>query len=63
MRLGMTQEELAVKSGHWPLYRYDPRRRDEGQNPLQAVRAHGAHAIRSRRHRRSRRDLMGSIVS
>jgi len=28
------QQELAVKAGHWPLYRYDPRREDEGKNPL-----------------------------
>ena len=25
----------AVASGHWPLYRYDPRRAAEGKNPLQ----------------------------
>ncbi|NOQ41257.1 MAG: pyruvate:ferredoxin (flavodoxin) oxidoreductase, partial [Desulfuromusa sp.] len=25
----------AVASGHWPLYRYDPRRTAEGKNPLQ----------------------------
>jgi pyruvate-ferredoxin/flavodoxin oxidoreductase len=35
MRLGMDQEKLAVRCGYWPLYRYDPRRRAEGQNPLQ----------------------------
>ncbi|NPV08171.1 MAG: pyruvate:ferredoxin (flavodoxin) oxidoreductase [Anaerolineae bacterium] len=35
MAQGMDQEKLAVASGHWPLYRYDPRRRDEGLNPLQ----------------------------
>jgi pyruvate-ferredoxin/flavodoxin oxidoreductase len=28
------QQELAVDSGHWPLYRYDPRREQEGKNPL-----------------------------
>ncbi|MGC2049782.1 MAG: pyruvate:ferredoxin (flavodoxin) oxidoreductase [Gallionella sp.] len=28
------QQELAVKSGHWPLFRYDPRRAQEGKNPL-----------------------------
>ena len=28
------QQELAVNTGHWPLYRYDPRREDEGKNPL-----------------------------
>jgi pyruvate-ferredoxin/flavodoxin oxidoreductase len=28
------QQELAVKTGHWPLFRYDPRRVQEGKNPL-----------------------------
>ena len=32
---GLTQQDLAVKSGHWMLYRYDPRRVAEGKNPLQ----------------------------
>ena len=31
----LDQQHLAVDSGHWPLYRYDPRRRAEGKNPLQ----------------------------
>jgi len=35
MRKGMTQQRLAVESGHWPLYRYDPRRIAEGKNPFQ----------------------------
>ena len=28
------QQRLAVHSGHWPLFRYDPRRAREGRNPL-----------------------------
>jgi len=28
------QQELAVKTGHWPLFRYDPRREQQGQNPF-----------------------------
>jgi len=28
------QQQLAVDSGHWPLFRYDPRRRAQGKNPL-----------------------------
>jgi len=28
------QQELAVKTGHWPLFRYDPRRAQQGMNPL-----------------------------
>jgi pyruvate-ferredoxin/flavodoxin oxidoreductase len=29
------QAQLAVDSGYWPLFRYDPRRVAEGKNPLQ----------------------------
>ena len=29
------EEKLAVDSGYWPLYRYDPRRAKEGKNPFQ----------------------------
>jgi pyruvate-ferredoxin/flavodoxin oxidoreductase len=32
---GVRQQKLAVDSGHWPLYRYDPRRKAAGENPLQ----------------------------
>jgi pyruvate-ferredoxin/flavodoxin oxidoreductase len=32
---GLEQQKAAVASGAWPLYRYDPRRRAEGKNPLQ----------------------------
>jgi pyruvate-ferredoxin/flavodoxin oxidoreductase len=28
------QQQLAVKSGHWPLFRYDPGRARQGRNPL-----------------------------
>ena len=34
MAKGMNQQKLAVQSGHWPLYRFDPRRAEEGLNPL-----------------------------
>jgi pyruvate-ferredoxin/flavodoxin oxidoreductase len=30
----LRQQDLAVKSGHWPLLRYDPREREQGRNPL-----------------------------
>ncbi len=29
------QQDLAVKSGHWPLFRFNPQRQAKGQNPLQ----------------------------
>ena len=32
---GSEQQELAVNSGYWPLYRFDPRLKDQGKNPLQ----------------------------
>ncbi len=35
MHHGFEQQEKAVKSGAWMLYRYDPRLADEGKNPLQ----------------------------
>ena len=35
MAKGLDQQDLAVKSGLWPLYRYNPDRADEGKNPLQ----------------------------
>ncbi len=30
----LEQAKLAVQSGHWPMYRYDPRLVEEGKNPL-----------------------------
>jgi pyruvate-ferredoxin/flavodoxin oxidoreductase len=35
MATGLDQQDLAVKSGVWPLYRFNPDRADEGKNPLQ----------------------------
>jgi pyruvate-ferredoxin/flavodoxin oxidoreductase len=32
---GLDQQKLAVDSGYWPLYRYDPRLVAEGKNPFQ----------------------------
>jgi pyruvate-ferredoxin/flavodoxin oxidoreductase len=34
MEKGMDHQELAVKSGMWPLYRYNPELAKEGKNPL-----------------------------
>jgi len=31
----LEEQKKAVKSGHWPLFRFDPRRIIEGKNPLQ----------------------------
>jgi pyruvate-ferredoxin/flavodoxin oxidoreductase len=35
MAKGLEQQRLAVESGHWPLYRHDPRRVAAGENPFQ----------------------------
>ena len=35
MTRGLSQQKLAVQSGHWPLFRFDPRRAMEGKNPMQ----------------------------
>ena len=34
MQKGMQQQKTAVESGRWLLYRYDPRRTEQGENPL-----------------------------
>ncbi len=34
LRYGLDQQKLAVGSGVWPLYRYDPRRTERGEPPL-----------------------------
>lgn len=34
IRHGMTNQKLAVDSGYWPLYRYNPMLRLEGKNPF-----------------------------
>ncbi|PTY05260.1 pyruvate:ferredoxin (flavodoxin) oxidoreductase [Opitutaceae bacterium EW11] len=31
---GVEHQRLAVETGYWPLFRYDPRRADKNQNPL-----------------------------
>ena len=35
MTIGMEEQRKAVSSGHWILYRFDPRLADQGKNPLQ----------------------------
>jgi len=35
MQKGMTQQKMAVRSGYWPIYRYDPRLAEKGVNPFQ----------------------------
>ncbi|MDD8017042.1 MAG: pyruvate:ferredoxin (flavodoxin) oxidoreductase [Bacteroidota bacterium] len=35
MQYGLNAQKLAVDSGHWPLYRYNPALPKEGKNPFQ----------------------------
>jgi pyruvate-ferredoxin/flavodoxin oxidoreductase len=35
LSLSLRQQELAIKTGHWDLMRYDPRLAEQGKNPLQ----------------------------
>ncbi|MCO6453591.1 MAG: pyruvate:ferredoxin (flavodoxin) oxidoreductase [Caldilineales bacterium] len=35
MAKGMEQQQLAAQTGYWPLYRFDPRLAEQGENPLQ----------------------------
>jgi pyruvate-ferredoxin/flavodoxin oxidoreductase len=35
MSRGLDQQKAAVTSGIWPLYRYDPRLKEQGKNPFQ----------------------------
>ena len=32
---GLEHQKMAVETGYWPLFRYDPRRAERGENPLQ----------------------------
>jgi pyruvate-ferredoxin/flavodoxin oxidoreductase len=32
---GYEEQKKAVATGHWPLYRFDPRLKEQGKNPLQ----------------------------
>ena len=34
MAKGLESQKLAVDSGHWPLFRYNPDNVEEGKNPL-----------------------------
>jgi pyruvate-ferredoxin/flavodoxin oxidoreductase len=35
MTKGLSQQELAVRTGYWPLYRFDPELKKAGKNPFQ----------------------------
>jgi len=48
MTKGYEEQKKAVACGHWPLYRFDPRLKEEGKNPLQLA-DDGVRGIRLRR--------------
>ncbi|MFU8859586.1 MAG: pyruvate:ferredoxin (flavodoxin) oxidoreductase [Cyclonatronaceae bacterium] len=35
MKYGLQQQQKAVDSGYWPLFRFDPRKSEAGENPFQ----------------------------
>jgi pyruvate-ferredoxin/flavodoxin oxidoreductase len=45
MAKGMEQQRLAVESGRWLLYRYDPRRLEQGLEPLQIDSGQPRHSL------------------
>src|SRR4051794_38617133 len=51
MMYGTDQQRLAVESGIWPLYRFDPRRLEKGESPLQwdspPVKAQGGEDVKN----------------
>lgn len=34
MKNSLHQQKMAVDSGHWPLFRFDPKRTQQGENPM-----------------------------
>ena len=61
MKKGMEQQKLAVDTGYWPLYRYDPRTRPRRRAPVPArlARAEAARSPSSCRARRASRCSRG----
>ncbi|HEY0868130.1 MAG TPA: pyruvate:ferredoxin (flavodoxin) oxidoreductase [Fimbriimonas sp.] len=35
MTAGLKHQKMAVETGYWPLYRFDPRLKEQGKNPFQ----------------------------
>ncbi|HEY6560447.1 MAG TPA: pyruvate:ferredoxin (flavodoxin) oxidoreductase [Polyangiaceae bacterium] len=51
---GLDQQRLAVESGIWPLYRFDPRRTEHGEPPLQLDSTPGKARVRDYMNNESR---------
>ena len=43
----LRQQDLVVKSGHWPLFRYDPRLESDGSNPFRLDSAEPSQPIKA----------------
>jgi pyruvate-ferredoxin/flavodoxin oxidoreductase len=54
MSKGMNQQKMAVESGYWPLYRYDPRLAAKGKNAFQLDAKEPSTLATSSRSRRAR---------
>jgi len=51
---GLSQQKLAVETGYWPLYRFDPRLADQGKSPLRLDSAPPKGAIADYAHHETR---------
>ncbi|MHC4444469.1 MAG: pyruvate:ferredoxin (flavodoxin) oxidoreductase [Planctomycetota bacterium] len=58
---GMDQQKLAVDSGIWPLYRYDPRRPEKGEPPLVLDSAAGKASVHDYMHNETRFRMVEKI--
>ena len=58
---GMDQQKLAVDSGIWPLYRYDPRRLEKGEPPLILDSAAGKASVHDYMHNETRFRMVEKI--
>ncbi len=54
MEKGLKQQELAVKSGHWPLFRYNPTLRDVNHNPFSLDTLRPSRSLDDYRHNETR---------
>ncbi|MBN1490034.1 MAG: pyruvate:ferredoxin (flavodoxin) oxidoreductase, partial [Phycisphaerae bacterium] len=61
LEFGLNQQKLAVDSGIWPLYRYDPRRRLAGEPPLVLDSAGGKAAVKDYMHNETRFRMVEKI--
>lgn len=61
MRFGLDQQKLAVASGVWPLYRFDPRRTRAGEPPLRIDVLPGKKSVEEYMHNEARFRMVEKI--